>query len=81
MMELGSAASAQAELAATVRENENASTGYSPFSVGAIPGARGFHSAGGGFVGDNVVFAARPFLDLVGNGWSAGIANRRRRPR
>jgi hypothetical protein len=74
VMQLGSAASARAELVAALRDNESqTSSTYTAFSVAAIPGARGFHAVGGGFVGDNILFADGPFLYLVGDGWSAGV--------
>jgi hypothetical protein len=62
VMQLGSAASARAELAAEVRFE---TTYQAPltFRVSTIPGAVGF--GGGG--GENIVFADGPFLYLVGN--------------
>lgn len=62
VMQLGSAASARAELAAEVRYE---TTYHAPlkFRVSTIPGAVGF--GGGG--GENIVFADGPFLYLVGN--------------
>ena len=62
VMQLGSAASARAELAAEVRFE---TTYHAPltFRVSTIPGAVGF--GGGG--GENIVFADGPFLYLVGN--------------
>lgn len=77
VMELGSAASARAELAANARE---ASTSKPPvsstaFRVSGIPGARGYHLAGPGGAGDNVVFADGRFVYLVGFGWSARPKN------
>jgi len=64
VMELGSAASARAELAAEVRYE---TTHQAPvtFRVSAIPGAVGY--GGGG--GENITFADGPFLYLVGNAW------------
>jgi hypothetical protein len=73
VMQLGSSASARAELAAAIRDTRNQnSSSYTAFSVRTIPGARGFH-AGGSFVGDNIFFADGPFLYLVGNGWAQGV--------
>jgi hypothetical protein len=62
VMQLGSAASARAELAAEVRY-EKAYHAPLTFRVSTIPGAVGF--GGGG--GENIVFADGPFLYLVGN--------------
>ena len=82
VMPLGSAASARAELAANVRHFEDTNRPpkftYAAFPVSPIPGARGYHldgTAGGGFEGDNVLFADGPFLYLVGNGWTRGMTN------
>ena len=66
VMQLGSAASARAELAAEVRYAK-ASQAALTFRVSTIPGAVGF----GGTGGENVVFADGPFLYLVGNAWEA----------
>jgi hypothetical protein len=79
-MHLGSAASARAELAASLREYkaENVAHGgsVSAYSVGAIPGARGYHVAGSGqFAAENILFADGPFLYLNGEGWSPGSKN------
>lgn len=82
VMALGSAASARAELAANVRHFEDTNRPpkftYAAFPVSPIPGAHGYHldgTAGGGFEGDNVLFADGPFLYLVGNGWTSGMKN------
>lgn len=64
VMQLGSAASARAELAAEVRY---AKLTQLTFRVSTIPGAVGF----GGSGGENVVFADGTFLYLVGNAWAA----------
>jgi hypothetical protein len=64
VMQLGSAASARAELAAEVRD---AKLTQLTFRVSTIPGAVGF----GGSGGENIVFADGPFLYLVGNAWGA----------
>ena len=70
VMQLGSAASARAELAAEVRY---AKLTQLTFRVSTIPGAVGF--GGGG--GENTVFADGPFLYLVGNAWSGSTHNPR----
>jgi hypothetical protein len=79
VMQLGSAASARAELAASLREYkaENVAHGgsVSAYSVGAIPGARGYHVAGSGQFDENILFADGPFLYLNGEAWSAGATN------
>lgn len=67
-MQLGSAASARAELAAEVRY---AKLTQLTFRVSTIPGAVGF----GGSGGENIVFADGPFLYLVGNAWSGSTHN------
>jgi hypothetical protein len=77
VMQLGSAASARAELAASLRDYkaENVVHGgsLSVYSVGTIPGARGYHVAGSGqFEAENVLFADGPFLYLIGGAWAAG---------
>lgn len=63
VMQLGSAASARAELAAEVR---SAKLTQLTFRVSTIPGAVGY--GGGG--GENIVFADGPFLYLTGNAWA-----------
>jgi hypothetical protein len=79
VMQLGSPASARAELAATFNEYkaQNVASGgsFSAYSVPGITGARGYHVAGNGQMGENVIFADGPFLYLVGEGWSAGDKN------
>jgi hypothetical protein len=76
VMQLGSAASARAELKVDLTENKAASGGsFSAFSVPAIRGARGYRVSGGGAVGENIFFADGPFLYLVGQGWSSGNKN------
>jgi hypothetical protein len=73
VMQLGSAASARAELKVVLTESRAASGGtFTTFSVPAIPSARGFRESGGGSIGDNIVFADGPFLYLVGQGWYSG---------
>jgi hypothetical protein len=82
VMQLGSAASARAQLAADVRHwagmNKPPKNIYTAFPVSTIPGARGYFlggTGGNGFVGDNVEFADGPFLYLVGDGWKRGMNN------
>jgi hypothetical protein len=79
VMQLGSAASARAELAANVRDEQGTSKPpkftYAAFPVKGIPGARGYHLTSPGSAGDNVVFADGPFLYFVGFGWSAKTNN------
>jgi hypothetical protein len=70
VMQLGSAASARAELKVDLAENKAQGGSFSAFSVPAIPGARGYRVSGGGSVGENIFFADGPFLYLVGQGWS-----------
>ena len=71
VLQLGSAAAARAELKADFAEFENLGGTFSAFAVPAIPGARGYRSVGGGFGGENVLFADGSFLYLVGQGWSS----------
>jgi hypothetical protein len=68
VIQLGSAASAQAELAAESHafQRLNAET----FPVRAIPGAAGYGFSGSNGGGQNVLFADGPFLYLVGYSWS-----------
>jgi hypothetical protein len=79
VMQLGSAASARAELKADLTENKTQTTArggsFSAFSVPAIPRARGYRVSGGGSVGENIFFADGPFLYLVGQGWSSADKN------
>lgn len=76
VMQLGSAASARAELKVDLTENKAASGGsFSAFSVPAIAGARGYRVSGGGSGGENIFFADGPFLYLVGQGWSSADKN------
>ena len=67
VMQLGSDASARAELAAERRfyGEQRAQT----FRVKRIPGAFGYGFSGSGEGGENVVFADGPFLYFVGYGW------------
>jgi len=70
VMQLSSAASARAELAANLsqwRSSSTPSAKYVPFAVPTIPGAHGFSLGGSG---DNVIFPDGPYLYLVGDGWS-----------
>jgi hypothetical protein len=76
VMQLGTAASARAELKVNLTENKAASGGsFSAFSIRAIPAAHGYRVSGGGAVGENIFFADGPFLYLVGQGWSSGNKN------
>ena len=79
VMQLGSAASARAELNVDVSENKSETTAgggsFSLFSVPAIPGAEGYRVSGGGSVGENIFFADGPFLYLIGQGWPSGEKN------
>ena len=76
VMQLGSPASARAELKVDLAETKAASGGsFSAFSVPAIPGARAYRVSGGGSVGENIFFADGPFLYLVGQGWSSADAH------
>jgi hypothetical protein len=70
VMQLGSTASARAELKVDLAENKAQGGSFSAFSVPAIPGARGYRVSGGGSGGENIYFADGPFLYLVGQGWS-----------
>ena len=76
VMELGSAASARAELRVGLTENKAASGGsFSAFSIPAVPGAQGYRVSGGGSGAENIFFADGPFLYLVGQGWSSANKN------
>lgn len=79
VMQLGSAAAARAELAAALRDSRTQDVArggsFSAYSVGAVPGARGFRVSGSGQVGENIYFADGPFLYLVGKGWSTAVKN------
>jgi len=71
VMQLGSAASARAELTVDFAEGKANGGSFAAFSVPAIPGARAYRVSGGGSAGENVLFADGPFLYLVGQGWSS----------
>jgi hypothetical protein len=78
VMQLGSAASARAELAAEFRELKAQGQAAETFRVRAVPGAVGFGGgppAEQGFGGENIAFADGSFLYLVGNGWSGSTHN------
>jgi hypothetical protein len=76
VMQLGSAASARAELKVDLAENKMASGGsFSAFAVPTIRAARGFRVSGGGLVGENIFFADGPFLYLVGQGFSSAATH------
>jgi len=62
-MQLGSRASARAEVAAELRAHE--AQGFIEYPVESIPGAVGYRGRGG----DNVLFADGPFLYKMGAGW------------
>jgi hypothetical protein len=78
VMQLGSAASARAELKVVITENKAQTTArggsFSAFSVPAIPGAQGCRVSGG-TVEKNISFADGPFLYLVGQGFSSADKN------
>ena len=78
-MRLGSAASARAELVASLngykREDAAKGASFSAFAIKGVPGAHGFELRGSGQVGDNVFFTDGPFLYLVGEGWAIGDKN------
>jgi hypothetical protein len=78
VMQLGSPASARAELATEVREEKAQGQALEIFRVSAIPGAVGFGACVGNSGGENIVFADGSFLYLVGNGWSGSAHNPRR---
>jgi hypothetical protein len=67
VMQLGSDASARAEVAAERRFYERRLAEM--FQVKTIPGAVGYGFSGSGEGGENVLFADGPFLYLVGYGW------------
>jgi hypothetical protein len=76
VMQLGSPASARAELAAEARRDRAQGHVAETFQVRAIPGAFAFGDVGGGSGGgENIVFADGPFLYLLGNGWSGSAHN------
>ena len=68
MIQLGTAASAQAELAASAHELRKQAR--PSFRVASIPGARGLGSSKGRVGGLNVLFADGRFVYLVGVGWN-----------
>jgi hypothetical protein len=78
VMQLGSPASARAELAAEVRDEKAQGQAAETFRVSAIPGAVGFGGSFGNSGGENIVFADGSFFYLVGNGWSGSTHNPRR---
>jgi hypothetical protein len=76
VMQLGSAASARAELAATVSYEKTSGNAPESFRVKAIPKSFGFGGTNGpGSGGENVTFADGPFLYLLGNAWSGSTHN------
>jgi len=74
VMQLGSAASARAELAAEVRNAKAQGQATETFRISAIPGAVGFGADQGNpgdyMGGENIVFTNGPFFYLAGNAWS-----------
>jgi hypothetical protein len=80
VMQLGSAASARAELAAEVRYAKAQRQATETFRISAIPGAVGYGSDQGNpgnyMGGENIVFTDGPFLYLVGNAWSGSSQTR-----
>ena len=74
VMQLGSAASARAELAAEVRDAKAQGQATEMFRISAIPGAVGWGADQGNpgdyMGGENIVFTDGPFFYLVGNAWS-----------
>lgn len=83
VMQLGSAASARAELAAEVRNAKAQGQAAETFRISAIPGAVGFGADRGNpgnyTGGENIVFTDGPFLYLAGNAWSG--STRTKNPR
>jgi hypothetical protein len=78
VMQLHSAAAAKSELAANVRDASTTSKSpdtYTAFKVREIPDARGYYLTSPSGDGDNVVFAAGPYLYFLGVGWSAKPKN------
>jgi hypothetical protein len=72
VVQLGSAASARAELKVDLDKAKRDEPSFSAFSVPAIPSARGFRVFVNGEVGENIFFADGPFLYLVGQGGPSG---------
>ena len=76
VMQLGSAASARAELAAEIGDAKAAGQAPLTFRVSAIPGAIGYGGTNGGNSGgENILFADGPFLYLVGDAWAGSKTN------
>lgn len=73
VMQLGSAASARAELAAERRSYKRQFA--QRFPVKTIPGAFGYGFSGSGEGGENILFADGPFLYIVGYGWLGNARN------
>jgi hypothetical protein len=72
VMQLGSSASARAELKASFAQDLRVAKGKATaFAVPTVPGARGYRISAGGLFGDNVYFADGSFLYLVGQNWSS----------
>jgi hypothetical protein len=78
VMQLGSVASARAELAAEVRYAKAAGQAPVTFPVKTILDAFGYGgTSGGNSGGENIVFADGPFLYLVGDAWTGSTHNPR----
>jgi opacity protein-like surface antigen len=65
---------ARAEVGSELAYFRMIASGYKPFRVSGIPGARGYTSTGGGFKGYNVAFSDGPFQYLVGTGFNPTAA-------
>jgi len=80
VVQLGSVASARAELAAEVRSAKAHGQATETFRIGAIPGAVGFGADQGNpgdyMGGENIVFTDGPFLYLAGDAWSGSTQTR-----
>jgi hypothetical protein len=78
VMQLRSAVSAKAELAANVQDaitTNKPPNSYTAFKVRGIPDARGYYLTSLGGDGDNVVFTMGPYLYFLGVGWSSKPKN------
>ena len=80
VMQLGSPASARAELAAEIRDEKAQGQAVETFRVSAIPGAFAFGGSYGNSGGENILFADGSFVYLVGNGWSGSTQPQTRGP-
>jgi hypothetical protein len=68
--QFSSAAAARTELAAELPSLQPGT----PITVPGVPGARGYDSSANGSEYANIVFAAGPYLYLVGAEWQTGLA-------